>query len=207
MREKRDGSDVSSSRVAPVEHVLLVSLTIHERRKNSLPKPPRDLLRFSHLVWFLPPIAAQENKAALLTVVPALIRPSDLEDGFKRSDYEARQRDPNVIMAYCEMKKLLTLPVLEEHRQPLSPLSIPPFFSMDGVGLAFKINSWNRASKEPVTSGGLRQGERTLLRRAAAWQTNSLARTRIRAGGGSSDVRQFLPLRRSPAAPADARGQ
>jgi hypothetical protein len=29
MREKRDGSEVSSSRVA---HVLLVSLTIHERR-------------------------------------------------------------------------------------------------------------------------------------------------------------------------------
>ena len=32
LREKRDGSDVSSSRVAPVGHVLLVSLTIHERR-------------------------------------------------------------------------------------------------------------------------------------------------------------------------------
>jgi hypothetical protein len=32
MREKRDGSEVSSSRVAPVAHVLLVSRTIHERR-------------------------------------------------------------------------------------------------------------------------------------------------------------------------------
>jgi len=32
MREKRDGSEVSSSRVAPVAHVLLVSLTTHERR-------------------------------------------------------------------------------------------------------------------------------------------------------------------------------
>ena len=32
LREKRNGSDVSSSRVAPVAHVLLVSLTIHERR-------------------------------------------------------------------------------------------------------------------------------------------------------------------------------
>ena len=31
LREKRDGSDVSSSRVAPVAHDLLVSLTIHER--------------------------------------------------------------------------------------------------------------------------------------------------------------------------------
>jgi len=32
LREKRDGLDVSSSRVAPVAHILLVSLTIHERR-------------------------------------------------------------------------------------------------------------------------------------------------------------------------------
>ena len=32
LREKRDGSDVSSSRVAPVAHVLLVSPTIHDRR-------------------------------------------------------------------------------------------------------------------------------------------------------------------------------
>jgi len=32
LREKRDGSEVSSSRVEPVAHVLLVSLTIHERR-------------------------------------------------------------------------------------------------------------------------------------------------------------------------------
>ena len=30
LREKRDGSEVSSSRVAPVAHVLLVSLTIHK---------------------------------------------------------------------------------------------------------------------------------------------------------------------------------
>ena len=42
----------------------------------------------------------------------ALIRPSDLEDGFERSYYEARQHDADVIMAHCEMKKLLTLPVL-----------------------------------------------------------------------------------------------
>ena len=32
LREKRDGSEASSSRVAPVAHALLVSLTIHERR-------------------------------------------------------------------------------------------------------------------------------------------------------------------------------
>ena len=32
MHEKRDGSEVSSSRVAPVAHVLLVSLTLHEQR-------------------------------------------------------------------------------------------------------------------------------------------------------------------------------
>ena len=35
LREKRGGSDVSSSRVAPVAHVLLVSPTIHERRGPS----------------------------------------------------------------------------------------------------------------------------------------------------------------------------
>jgi hypothetical protein len=31
-REKRDCSEASSSRIAPVAHALLVSLTIHERR-------------------------------------------------------------------------------------------------------------------------------------------------------------------------------
>ena len=35
LREKRDGSDVSFLRVAPVAHVLLVSLTIHEQRGHS----------------------------------------------------------------------------------------------------------------------------------------------------------------------------
>ena len=43
LREKRDGSEVSFSRVAPVAHVLLVSLTIHEGRKNCLSKQPRNL--------------------------------------------------------------------------------------------------------------------------------------------------------------------
>ena len=35
LREKRDESDVSSSRVATVAHNLLVSLTIHEQRGHS----------------------------------------------------------------------------------------------------------------------------------------------------------------------------
>ena len=34
LREKRDRSDVLPSRVAPVAHGLLVSLTIHERRET-----------------------------------------------------------------------------------------------------------------------------------------------------------------------------
>ena len=36
LREKRDGSEVSSSRVAPVAYVLLVSLTIYERRTKRM---------------------------------------------------------------------------------------------------------------------------------------------------------------------------
>lgn len=51
-----------------------------------------------------------EDVAILLTEVRALIRPSELGDGFERSYYEALQRAPDVVMAHCEMKKLLTLP-------------------------------------------------------------------------------------------------
>lgn len=51
-----------------------------------------------------------EDVAVLLTEVRALIRPSELGDGFERSYYEALQRAPDVVMAHCEMKKLLTLP-------------------------------------------------------------------------------------------------
>lgn len=51
-----------------------------------------------------------EDVAILLTEVRALIRPSELGDGFERSYYEALQRAPEVVMAHCEMKKLLTLP-------------------------------------------------------------------------------------------------
>lgn len=38
----------------------------------------------------------------------SLIRPSDKGDGFERSYYEALQREPDVIFAHVEVKKLLT---------------------------------------------------------------------------------------------------
>ena len=50
-----------------------------------------------------------EDVAVLLTEVRRLIRPSELGDGFERSYYEALQRAPDVVMAHCELKKLLTL--------------------------------------------------------------------------------------------------
>ena len=53
-----------------------------------------------------------EDVAILLTEVRALIRPSELGDGFERSYYEALQRAPEVVMAHCEIKKLLTLPAV-----------------------------------------------------------------------------------------------
>jgi hypothetical protein len=53
-----------------------------------------------------------EDVAVLLTEVRALIRPSEMGDGYERSYYEALQRAPDVVMAHCEMKKLLTLPAL-----------------------------------------------------------------------------------------------
>ena len=53
-----------------------------------------------------------EDVAILLTEVRALIRPSELGDGFERSYYEALQRAPEVVMAHCEMKKLLSLPAV-----------------------------------------------------------------------------------------------
>ncbi|MDX2252333.1 MAG: hypothetical protein NW202_08610 [Nitrospira sp.] len=55
---------------------------------------------------------ATEEVAILLTEVRALIRPSELGDGFERSYYEALQRAPEVVMAHCEIKKLLTLPAV-----------------------------------------------------------------------------------------------
>lgn len=53
-----------------------------------------------------------EDVAVLMTEIRALIRPSEMGDGFERSYYEALQRAPDVVMAHCEMKKLLTLPAL-----------------------------------------------------------------------------------------------
>ena len=53
-----------------------------------------------------------EDVAVLMTEIRALIRPSEMGDGFERSYYEALQRAPEVVMAHCEMKKLLTLPAL-----------------------------------------------------------------------------------------------
>jgi hypothetical protein len=46
--------------------------------------------------------------AHFLTEVRALIRPSEQGDGFERSYYEALQREPDVIFAHVEVKKLLT---------------------------------------------------------------------------------------------------
>jgi hypothetical protein len=53
-----------------------------------------------------------EDVAILMTEIRALIRPSEMGDGFERSYYEALQRAPDVVMAHCEMKKLLVLPSL-----------------------------------------------------------------------------------------------
>lgn len=53
-----------------------------------------------------------EDVGVLLTEVRALIRPSEMGDGYERSYYEALQRAPDVVMAHCKMKKLLTLPAL-----------------------------------------------------------------------------------------------
>ena len=50
-----------------------------------------------------------EEVAVLLSEVRGMIRPSETGDGFERSYYEALQRAPDVVMAHCEMKKLLTL--------------------------------------------------------------------------------------------------
>ncbi len=51
-----------------------------------------------------------EDVAQILTEVRGMIRPSELGDGFERSYYEALQRAPDVVMAHCEIKKLLTIP-------------------------------------------------------------------------------------------------
>lgn len=53
-----------------------------------------------------------EEIATIVIEVRTLIRPSEEGDGFERSYYEALQRAPDVVMAHCEMKKLLTLPIM-----------------------------------------------------------------------------------------------
>lgn len=53
-----------------------------------------------------------KDVAVILAEVRGLIRPSELGDGFERSYYEALQRAPEVVMAHCEMKKLLALPAI-----------------------------------------------------------------------------------------------
>jgi hypothetical protein len=53
-----------------------------------------------------------EDVATIMTEVRALIRPSESGDGFERAYYEALQRAPDVVMAHCQIKKLLTLPVV-----------------------------------------------------------------------------------------------
>ncbi len=51
-----------------------------------------------------------EEVALIMTEIRGLIRPSESGDGFERAYYEALQRAPDVVIAHCEMKKLLTLP-------------------------------------------------------------------------------------------------
>ncbi len=51
-----------------------------------------------------------DDVAILLTEIRGLIRPSEVGDGYERSYFEALQRAPDVVLAHCEMKKLLTLP-------------------------------------------------------------------------------------------------
>ncbi len=51
-----------------------------------------------------------------LIEVRSLIRPSEEGDGFKRSYYEALQRDPDVIFSHVAVKKLLTKAAAESSR-------------------------------------------------------------------------------------------
>lgn len=53
-----------------------------------------------------------EEVASIVIEVQALIRPSEQGDGFERSYYEALQRAPDVVLAHCEMKKLLAFPMM-----------------------------------------------------------------------------------------------
>jgi hypothetical protein len=46
--------------------------------------------------------------SSLLDEARALLRPSEMGDGFERSYYEALQRMPDVVLAHAQVKKLLT---------------------------------------------------------------------------------------------------
>jgi hypothetical protein len=68
----------------------------------------------SQLVVRLDELLDDESELSLVEVehflieARALIRPSEEGDGFERSYYEALQREPDVIFAHVEVKKLLT---------------------------------------------------------------------------------------------------
>ena len=68
----------------------------------------------SQLVVRIDEILDDESELSLVEVehflieARSLIRPSEEGDGFERSYYEALQREPDVIFAHVEVKKLLT---------------------------------------------------------------------------------------------------
>jgi len=68
----------------------------------------------SQLVVRIDELLDDESELSLVEVehflmeARALIRPSEEGDGFERSYYEALQREPDVIFAHVELKKLLT---------------------------------------------------------------------------------------------------
>src|ERR1700704_4112701 len=68
----------------------------------------------SQLVIRIDELLDDESELSLVEVehflieARALIRPSEERDGFERSYYEALQREPDVIFAHVEVKKLLT---------------------------------------------------------------------------------------------------
>jgi hypothetical protein len=68
----------------------------------------------SQLVVRIDEILDDESELSLVEIehflieARSLIRPSEEGDGFERSYYEALQREPDVIFAHVEVKKLLT---------------------------------------------------------------------------------------------------
>ena len=51
--------------------------------------------------------ASLAKASGLLDEARALLRPSEMGDGFERSYYEALQRMPDVVLAHAQVKKLL----------------------------------------------------------------------------------------------------